>query len=275
MKSTSFILFFKSHPNLLKKTKLFWYGLKPTSKLNVDYFFEPQTTQKMKTSSTIVFTVRPALLLFTLASLLLVTNVSGHTTGPVVSISNDTNKKNTTSNQGIVYASLAANVAGNSVFINWITASESNNSHFEVERSFDLSNFETVALVLDGFAAEGTGKTYRFKESAGAVKKAKVVYYRLKQIDVDGQVNYSPVMTVRLSDNPVAATAPALVTPNPINTNTAIHFNSAKSGNVEIRIINVNGQTLLSKQSVVTKGNVNMPVEGGSISFLPVYILPV
>lgn len=105
-----------------------------------------------------------------------------------------------TDNSGIEYASLAATANDNSVFINWVTASEKNNSHFEVERSTDMKVFKTVAMVLDGFAATGTtGKTYKFKEAAGDVKKGKTVYYRLKQIDNDNQVHYSAVMAVQLN----------------------------------------------------------------------------
>lgn len=105
-----------------------------------------------------------------------------------------------TYNPGIEYASLAATATDNSVFINWVTASEKNNSHFEVERSTDMKVFKTVAMVLDGFATTGTtGKSYKFKEAAGDVKKGKTVYYRLKQIDTDNQVHYSAVMAVQMN----------------------------------------------------------------------------
>jgi len=101
---------------------------------------------------------------------------------------------------GIEYASLAATATDNSVFINWVTASEQNNSHFEVERSTDMKVFKTVAMVLDGFSTTGTnGKSYKFKEAAGDVKKGKTVYYRLKQIDNDNQVHYSSVMAVQMN----------------------------------------------------------------------------
>ena len=96
---------------------------------------------------------------------------------------------------GVVYASLDAVLADKSVIVKWVTASEENNSHFEVERSFDQKNFKTVGLVLDGFAAEGTGKTYKFKENASVMQDSKTVYYRLKQIDNDGRAAYSAVIT--------------------------------------------------------------------------------
>lgn len=102
----------------------------------------------------------------------------------------------TTNGNGVIYTSLTASANDKTIVINWKTASEVGSDFFEVERSVDMQNFKTVALVLDGFAAEGTGKTYGFKEAAGLVKNGKAVYYRLKQIDKDGTVNYSPVMKV-------------------------------------------------------------------------------
>ena len=114
---------------------------------------------------------------------------------------NASQKYTTVNNPGIEYASLAATATDQSVIINWVTASEQNNSHFEVERSTDMKVFKTVAMVLDGFAATGSnsGKSYKFKEAAGDVKKGKTVYYRLKQIDNDNQVHYSAVMAVQMN----------------------------------------------------------------------------
>ena len=129
-----------------------------------------------------------------------VSNVSGATPGDLFIQSADTNVNPSEPAADVIYASLAATATEKSVFINWNTASETNNNYFEVERSLDMSSFKTVALVMDGFASEGTGKRYGFKEDAGDVRKGKVVYYRLKQIDKDGVINYSPVMKVQLTN---------------------------------------------------------------------------
>lgn len=99
---------------------------------------------------------------------------------------------------GLDLASISANATAKTVFINWVTASEADNNYFEVERSIDNKNFKTVALLLDGFAAEGTGKSYKFKEDAGEVKKGKTVYYRLKLVNQHNEVYYSDVLPVQL-----------------------------------------------------------------------------
>jgi hypothetical protein len=150
-------------------------------------------------------------------------------------------------NPGIEYASLAATATENGVFINWVTVSELNNSHFEVERSIDMKSFKTVAMVLDGFAVTGTnGKTYKFKEAAGEVKKGKTVYYRLKQIDINNQIHYSKVMTVQI--NSTVALFP--------------------KQQVSICKVYTNNQTLLSKQSTIRMGESKIPAAGSIAGIL-------
>jgi uncharacterized protein YwlG (UPF0340 family) len=97
----------------------------------------------------------------------------------------------------VVYQSIIVTKTDKSVILDWNTVSEFRNSYFEVERSTNAVDFKTVALVLDGFATEGTGKKYAFKEDASAVKNGRVAYYRLKQFDEYGNVSYSAVVKVQ------------------------------------------------------------------------------
>lgn len=99
--------------------------------------------------------------------------------------------------KSVVYESVSAKTTAKSVFLNWKTVSEFNNSHFEVERSPDMINFKTVAVVLDGFTTEGTGKRYAYKEDIAVIKNGLVAYYRLKQFDANGNISYSPVVKVQ------------------------------------------------------------------------------
>lgn len=147
---------------------------------------------------------------------------------------------------GIEYASLSATASDKAVFINWVTASEQNNSHFEVERSLDMKEFKTVAMVLDGFAAEGTGKKYKFKEDAGLVSKGKTVYYRLMQVGTDNHVSYSAVMAVQK------------------NTIVTVFPQQDASMLTEVLNFNTNGQILLSKQSDM--GFINVSAEKVKLS---------
>ena len=92
------------------------------------------------------------------------------------------------------HQSIKVSVTDRSVILDWNTVSESGNSYYEVERSFNMTDFKTVALVLDGFSTEGMGKKYAFKENTPSTKNGSSVYYRLKQFDQYGNVSYSEVV---------------------------------------------------------------------------------
>jgi hypothetical protein len=203
----------------------------------------------MKTSTSLLLVNRLLNSSFTLTFLLLTFFVSAQTvnTNSALYAANSYETVST----GIEYASLSATATEKAVLINWVTASEQNNSHFEVERSLDMKVFKTVAMVLDGFAAEGTGKKYKFKEDAGTVNKGKTVYYRLKQVGTDYQVSYSEVMAVQ--KNTIVTVFPkkdaSIVKPNTSNRKV--------SGVAEVLHSNTDGQILLSKQSDMGFKNVS------------------
>ena len=64
--------------------------------------------------------------------------------------------------KSIVYQTFTARVTDKSVLLDWNTLSELNNGHFEVERSFDMNEFKTVGLVLDGFKLSGSNRLLNF-----------------------------------------------------------------------------------------------------------------
>jgi hypothetical protein len=197
----------------------------------------------MKTFTSSLLVNRLLTSLFTLALI--------HFTGVAVASTDNQsniNRGNQSISSGIEYASLTATATSKSVFINWVTASEQNNSYFEVERSSDMKVFKTVALVLDGFAATGTsnGKSYKFKEDAGDVRKGKTVYYRLKQIGTDNLVHYSEVMAVQMN-------ATIIVFPKQDATGIkSFNSNFNESSVTETQMADAANQILLSKQSTIS-----------------------
>jgi hypothetical protein len=202
----------------------------------------------MKTFTSLLLVNRLLTSLLTLTFLLLTIVVSAQAVNTNLLYTVNSNE---TVSTGIEYASLTATASDKSVFINWVTVSEQNNSHFEVERSLDSKAFKTVAMVLDGFTATGTGKSYKFKEDAGAVNKGKTVYYRLKQVGTDNLVNYSAVLAVQR--NSTVTVFPKQAASNLRSNNRDIKA----SGTADVVHVNANGQILLSKQSDMGLKNVS------------------
>jgi len=158
----------------------------------------------------------------------------------------------------VKYVSFDATVVDKAVMLKWVTSNETNNSHFEVERSF-TSDFSTIGLVLDAETVNGNDKTYRFKDNSAALEGRSVVYYRLKQVDIDGKATYSTVLAVRLQ---AAANVVMQTAPNPFTAQLDVRFTATENGNAVVRIINANGQTIVSKQSTIAKGYNTVQVDG-------------
>ena len=97
----------------------------------------------------------------------------------------------------VKYLSFEGKKIANSLLLNWITTEEINNNYFQVERSFNGIDFMQIGLALDGFE-NGTKKEYAFKDYSDLLKNKEIIYYRLKQIDNDGNYTFSKNLIVSL-----------------------------------------------------------------------------
>jgi Secretion system C-terminal sorting domain/Immune inhibitor A peptidase M6 len=112
--------------------------------------------------------------------------------------------------------------------LQWKTSSEVNTQFFDIERSYDGSNFNKAGQLAA--TANASGASYGFTDAGLAQNPAYkgVVYYRLKMLDRDGAFTYSKV--VRLSS---AVAGLLTVSPNPVKDQLAI------SGFTDNRLYNV------------------------------------
>jgi hypothetical protein len=78
------------------------------------------------------------------------------------------------------------------VMLSWQTASEQENSFFEVEHSLDGKNFKTLGRVT-GNGTTMTLSDYQFIHSTPSIGAN---YYRLRQVDTDGTFAYSNIVGV-------------------------------------------------------------------------------
>lgn len=80
----------------------------------------------------------------------------------------------------------------NSIIIDWSTATELNNNYFIVERSKDASEFIEIGT-LEGYGNSNEIKKYKFIDKAPLEG---VAYYRLQQVDYNGDVDFSKIVSV-------------------------------------------------------------------------------
>jgi len=143
----------------------------------------------------------------------------------------------------VTYKSFSATAKNNNVQLTWETASEKNSSHFEIERSIDGSNFETIGNIKAA-GNSNTVKSYVALDKE-ILAQHNTVYYRLKQVDFDQKFEYSKVVTVSVENNsnePVLYPVPAQ------------NYISLKANNmISAKVMDVTGKVMEVNQ--VNNGN--------------------
>ena len=95
--------------------------------------------------------------------------------------------------------------------LEWATANEQNSKQFDVERSLNGISFSRIGIVNAAGNSSQTS-TYQYKDPSIDRLNSNVMFYRLKQIDINGNFKYSNI--VKLSYN-AQHTANSIVYPNP------------------------------------------------------------
>lgn len=133
----------------------------------------------------------------------------------------------------------------------WTTASEKNNSHFLIERSADGKKFETLGRV-DGAGNSTVMNQYRFTDEKPLRGTS---YYRLKQVDFNGQFNYSKIEKVDFEGTSgMNEIDVSLLEPNPFNESLNAEFNLPADAETLIRIMDAKGKAVFSESKFRNAG---------------------
>jgi hypothetical protein len=144
--------------------------------------------------------------------------------------------------------SFDANRNSNNVTLSWKVADEINFSHYEIERSFDLSQpYTSVGTV--GLNNNGTGM-YSFTDGINNYLQKDVIYYRLKMIDRDGAISYSNVVRVKLNTKSPVIISPTILKQGEIIT---IEKNNL-FGEATMQVTNMSGQIITTEK--FTRANI-------------------
>lgn len=119
----------------------------------------------------------------------------------------------------VEWISFRASLIGRDVELLWETASEINNCRFEVENSQDGKAFITIGSI-PGMGASTETAHYRFTHHGPPVG---INYYRLKQVDLDGHYEYSPLISL------LVESGEASLYPNPSSGRVYVSLPSAPS----------------------------------------------
>jgi Secretion system C-terminal sorting domain len=139
--------------------------------------------------------------------------------------------------------------------LRWNTQNENNDRIYELQKSTDGKKFAGVARIPAQASASQTGSY--FYQYSNQSKEGPKLIFRLKQLEKNGSVNYSPLRIIDISK--AKEEIPRLY-PNPANGATHFMFSNKNRGDWEIKVYAVNGQlvqTYFFNNVLVAKLNAN------------------
>lgn len=142
--------------------------------------------------------------------------------------------------------------------LQWTTSSEINNLGFEIQRSADGVQYNSIDFVNS--KAPGGNSTvalyYTYTDHTPAGEKQ---YYRLRQVDIGGQSRYSSVLMIN-SGKPSRLTLQGLY-PNPSRGTTQLFLASPGAGAVTLLVTDMAGRNIMRKVYSVEAGNNTLPLD--------------
>lgn len=154
--------------------------------------------------------------------------------------------------------------------LNWSTASEFNNDYFEIQRSTGNSEWEIIGMV------KGHGNSNQFLEYTYTDEHPmpNVNYYRLRQVDFDGQYKFSSEIAVDFKSTKNTDTKANEITvyPNPTSGDVWVKTNGniSTTEKQNIDVYSVNGQQVLSEPQTENTQKVNFTYFENGLYFLKI-----
>lgn len=160
----------------------------------------------------------------------------------------------------IKLTSFSATSQKESIKLSWSTATELNNSGWSIEKSTTTSVWTIIGFIDGNNKAQNNSYTYIDKSVF-----AGVFYYRLKQVDFDGAVTYSNIVSVNVALTNTNLKLSAY--PNPFVASTNISYTLAKDEKVIIKLYSISGElikTIINRNQQA--GSYLQTIEGNDIA---------
>lgn len=143
--------------------------------------------------------------------------------------------------------------------LKWETASEFNNHYFELERSASAENFEVIGKI-EGMGTISQLSRYQFLDTAPLFGRN---YYRLKQVDFDGKVNYvDKVILLVNEDGQFTRELQLTLFPNPAKPdNINVLITGLENAPFEISIYSLNGSKVFQKSYETSSFSLSEKIE--------------
>ena len=140
----------------------------------------------------------------------------------------------------------------------WTIGSESNVSHYELERSEDGVNFDYITSI-NGVGT--TSLTQYYDYSDFDVRYFQDFYYRVKSVDMDGDYDYTPIVVANIKNaNGGFSEGVVSIYPNPSSEDFNISIYSDQERDLSMKVYNSLGQVIQEQTSSIKEGNTVMSI---------------
>lgn len=145
----------------------------------------------------------------------------------------------------VAFVSLSAYHLNGKVTVQWRTATEDNCAGYIVQRSLDQALWQTAGYIPGhGTTMQEYAYTY-LDELPPSLEIETSLFYRLRQIDYDGTIAYSPVVAVNIDGAPPTVALQAAY-PNPTSNSISVHYTLPDASSARISVYALSGQEVLS-----------------------------
>lgn len=144
----------------------------------------------------------------------------------------------------------------NNANLKWTVQNEnSTTKHYEVERSLNGRDFSFVSNIT---ANPTTGNiNYIYTDIDLTAYKTEEIFYRIKQVDVNGMFIYSEIKSLKIR-NPLFNVS---ILPNPIHNIGIVNITLSYNSNILITLSDVSGKIIMNKTIAGTAGLNSMPLD--------------
>ncbi|MES2690908.1 MAG: T9SS type A sorting domain-containing protein, partial [Bacteroidota bacterium] len=156
----------------------------------------------------------------------------------------------------VKWLSVSAEMQNEDAIVKWSTASEKNNAGFTVERSMDAKEWETAGIVSSAGYANAISN-YTYKDTRPFDQHSKMVYYRIKQTDKNGDVSYSRVVNVTNATQPKVSVG---VYPNPAKDVIHVTYEIASTTTL-VEVYDMYGKLILTEKANTGSANNTINIE--------------
>lgn len=134
--------------------------------------------------------------------------------------------------------------------LNWKTAQEKNNDYFVVERSRDSKYFSAISGRIDSKGLNGNSEEELNYDYTDQLPIEGHNYYRLRQVDRDGKISYSPVVDIYFGTD-----SRVNVYPNPVKHELTVDVLVSKATAADVKLMDASGRVVKSMQANLSMGN--------------------